>query len=51
MLKRINWLDPEDNIKVAVKRIDSKCVHWINLAHDWVLWRAAVNTSMGSRVI
>jgi hypothetical protein len=39
-----------NNFKMDLREIGWGSMDWINLAHDWVQWRAPVNTLMNLRV-
>jgi hypothetical protein len=41
----------EDGIRMDVREIGWGSVDWIQLAQDWDLWRALVNTVMNLRVL
>jgi hypothetical protein len=40
----------EDNIKMDFREIGIDGASWIQLAQDWIQWRACVNTVMNLRV-
>jgi hypothetical protein len=40
----------EDNINIDLRKIGIDGANWIQLAQDWVQWRAFVNTVMHLRV-
>jgi hypothetical protein len=45
---RSRW---EDDIRMDLRKIGSRGVDWIQLAHVRDRWRALVNTAMGLRVL
>jgi len=40
----------EDNIKMDLQEVGGGCGDWMELAQDWDMWQALVNTAMNLQV-